>query len=340
MSAPDLSGENPLLRYGDVVQFGVQDPATQEIAWGEPAVVFGGNQVGQMEAFPVITSTEGDAQLITPEPMTPTAEVRRFGRMSLWQVREALLATVDPWDRQAAVTDYTSYKHYKDLSVTIESTLHDETTPYLTEERAEIAAVLENLDEVNRRLAEAGRPDLAMGERAEMQPVNTPEDLATKNNFAPNLLHLGIHREGEPQYTTDPLQANLPWENLRMPTDEEFQRLSSIAGLPQETYDEAIFGETDLGPGMAGFPANELMYLKMATHLDKKSFGRMITLFPDFTRRILADCMGRHPQDRPDDVLIAAYQVMAQLVDTGDSEVMRKKNGADVEAVDDWYLAR
>lgn len=340
MSAPGVSGENPSLRYGDVVQFGTPTPCAEEIDWGQPVVLFGENREGQLQAFPVAASPEGDARLTTPEPVTVTSDVRRFGRMSLWQVREALLPGVDPRDHLYTVGSYTSYRHYyENPPPPVEATLHEETTPFLPEERAEIAAVLEDLDEVNHRLNEAGRPDLLMTERAEMQPVNTPEDLATKNNFTPHLMNLGIHREGEMRYTEDHLQSGLPWENLRMPTDDEFNRLTSIAGLSRDEYGDAIYSEPSLGPGMAGFSGEQLLYLTMATHLDKKYFARMITLFPDFTKSILTECAGRHPQDRPDDVLIAAYQVMSQLVDKTDPYVMRKEHGSDVETVNDAYLA-
>ncbi|HSX34407.1 MAG TPA: hypothetical protein VLF62_02070 [Candidatus Saccharimonadales bacterium] len=345
MSTPEGAAE---LRYGDVIQLTNQNPSTPGITEGTLAVAYGpGETQSGLQAFLVTAGEDGTARIDpeTPLNLPPAAHIRRFGRMTLWQMQGILGAGTELWEHHAVVARYANYKSNKQPPFTSEAIIHDETAPYLPEMRAEIDAVLEDIPEMNRRLADAGRPDLAMSERAEMQEVNTPEELRTKNNFTPNLMQTGLLNKDTP-VTPDPYQQYLEWFHHDPPNDEMFDRLLSIAGLSAEAYRDALFvtndegHPTDTGPGMAGFSANDILGLVMTSHLNKKYFARMMVLFPTYTKRVLQDCVGRHPHDRPEDVLISAYQVMSKLVDLLDTDVMRDTEHDGVMRVDSWYLAR
>lgn len=312
------------------------------MSWDDPHILFraAADQAGQIEVFPISTSPEGDILLSSPNAVTPTQHVRRLGRLTLHQVRQALFPNVaDPWEAHGEVRKYTDkYDHYRAEPISVEATLHDETQPYITtEERAEIETLLEDTDEMNRRFTGAGRPDLVMRQRAQMEPVNSLEDLYEKNNFIPNLAGVGFQREGEERELVDMLGVQR-YRNLRPPTDDEYARLTGITGLPLNVYSEDVLSRE--GRGLVGFSAKQLERIVMYSHVNRKYFGRMMILFPDLTKRILNDSVGKHPHDLREDALMTAYQVMSRLVDMGDSEVLYDAHGTGVLEPDRQYLTR
>lgn len=336
MTPPETPGASAVLRYGDVVQFGVRQPDTDEIAWGLLGVVFSGND-GTIQTFPVHQTPTGEAHLTDPQPVAPTSDIRRFGRLTLLQVRTAAAAIItDPDERMAIARTYARDSFYTSQTTPVESTLHDETTPYLPEMRAEIDATLQDMEEMNRRLVAAGRPDLVMTQRVDILPVNTPEDLINLTNFMFRLEHFGFAPENAEETFFLDFDVMKRWDNIQPPTDEQYGRLASVAGLETDIYMESGFGNG--ADGLGGFTAEQIEKLTMTTHIDRECFARMMTIFPAFTKRILQDCVGNHPQDRPDDVFIAAYQVMARLIDGHDAYVAHVNPDDSITGVDPSYL--
>jgi|GEM_PF-3138301 len=346
MNPPENSA---LLRYGDVIQLTDQVPSVPGITEGKLGVVFSAEVGDPLMIFPVTTAEDnpkhpdeaGSVRLGEPEATTVLNNVRIFGRMTLYQVRTALVGHVTDERVQRELTDFYANKEtYRQEPWDVHPRTFNESTPYVPELRAEVDAVLEDIGEINRRLTEAGRPDLLMTEQAKMQPVNTPEDLVTKNNFIPKLMRMGPMASGD-RLTTDPI-GDVFWHHYRPPNDDEYARLVSIAGQDPMYYESAMFKlnaegfPIAIGEGAAGFSSYQIEDWQNGSHLSRRFFARMMVLFPTYTKRILEDCVGRHPHDRPDNVLINAYQVMSKLVDVDDPNVIRARTGE----VDDWYLAR
>lgn len=180
--------------------------------------------------------------------------------------------------------------------------------------------IVEDLDTCNAALTEAGRPDLAIVERAEMMPVSTPEEVTEKcNNFLPKFhFHTG---------SIEPKEGDFGRPTPIPATKEEILALKDVPKI--ESHDEI----KDLEQS-AAFPAFSLF-----NHAPKPAFTRMLVLFPAFTVDLASRMSQPEAQNRMirfEPELFVAYQLMARLVDISDRDVIRKRQAEP----DDWYLYR
>jgi hypothetical protein len=182
----------------------------------------------------------------------------------------------------------------------------------------EALPVVTDLEGVNKRLAETGRPDLAVVERADMLAISTPQEIPQRgNNFLPNFhFWTGKAEVGDP----DPW-GNRPKENIPA-TLEEVLALRQLPRLNSfEEKKEA---------------ANQFPALKHSCHGTRPAFTRMLILFPEFTTSLVTEMSApanRSKYDKFEERLFVAYQLMSRLVDKADYGVVNEQG-----EVDSWYL--
>ena len=175
---------------------------------------------------------------------------------------------------------------------------------------AEAMPLVEDLDECNRRLTEAGRPDLVITKPTSLMEVDNPlEVLERCNNFTPNFqVSTGLK-----EWFEDHTKYSLP---------------------PQRHSDPIPVTKEELDSVMTGSPTFEDL---SGSHVQKPAYERMFILFPDFTRKLTLEFSEQGYGklfERYRAELFAAYHVMSRLVDEGDEYVMRDGE------VDTWYLCR
>lgn len=166
-------------------------------------------------------------------------------------------------------------------------------------------SILEDLQLVNGILLQRGGHDLVISDRAEMMPLENPEDgprVRKLGNFAPKCtIYTGIEESDDDELAGRRLIPITPGQ---------------LRGIADGSY------ELD----------EDLAYRK---HVPKPAFRRMLVLFPEFSEEFIISISD--PEDRrlydlflPE--IFVAYQLMSRLVDKNDEHVLR--NGE----VETWYL--
>lgn len=167
---------------------------------------------------------------------------------------------------------------------------------------------IEDLEYVNQRMVEAGRPDLVMERVVPVMPLDNPQDSTTRvtNNFAPKMRFITGRGEADP---------------------EDFFERRSLIGIKESE----LMGLID---GSFAFEENFAR-----NHSQKPAFIRMLILEPGFTKDLVI-AYSDDPEDgrryylfEPE--LFVAYQFMSRLVDVSDRNAI-KEDGAP----DEWYLCR
>lgn len=185
-----------------------------------------------------------------------------------------------------------------------------------------------DLGRVNEVLSASARPDLAMTERAVMDEVATIDDLKHTNNFATNLGGFGFAAN-----ETDASGFTI-YAGLRGPDPEEAKMLFDLGA--RGNYEQYMEYSAE-----QGLDRDTVSMLLINSHLARGAFMRMWVLFPELTQTIMARSLNtiRKNHDEYKQEAFVAYNLMAQLVDTGDAYVMREgENG--IIAVDSWHLCR
>lgn len=165
---------------------------------------------------------------------------------------------------------------------------------------------IEDLDYVNQRIQEAGRPDLAVTRLVPIMPLLRPDDSTTRatNNFAPQMRFITGLAEADP---------NDPWE--RRP----------LIGITEPE----LFGLID-----GSFAFDERFD---RNHSQKPAFIRMLILEPDFTKKLVCSYSDDPEDDRryylfaPE--LFVAYQFMSRLVDVSDEGAIKEDGSPD-----EWHF--
>ena len=157
----------------------------------------------------------------------------------------------------------------------------------------------------NKELVRASRPDLIMTGRAEMMPIETPEEVVSRkgNNFASGFIfYTGVEEKSVPEH-----RGLTTIESITI-TREQMMRLS-----------EGVF------------QADEII---SSSHAFRSTFQRMLVLFPDFTIDLVKAISSNHGNHdaRYESELFVAYQLMSRLVDVDDEYVLRDGK------VNEWYL--
>jgi len=178
--------------------------------------------------------------------------------------------------------------------------------------------VVADMERTNKLLIAAGRPDLAMTERAEMMSLEKPEDIRSRcNNFTPNFPFITANilikkNDRHPvfnEYKTIPV------------TRDQMMQLRSGEVTPEDLEDESI--------------KNSSAGISMS-HATKPGFQRMLVLFPEFTIDLVLAMSEPTIRNKIDawfqPELFVAYQLMSRLVDVNDHAVVEKGK------VNDWYL--
>ncbi len=178
--------------------------------------------------------------------------------------------------------------------------------------------LVDNLEKCNAALAEAGRPDLVITDRADMMAANTPEEVTERTgNFVPNFT----------MYTQriEPEEDSLEGATLIPITIEELQALSNLPIL--RSFDEIQALEE----------SGDFVVPYQSTHYFKPAFIRMLVLFPDFTTDLItriSNPENRNRKLRFEVELFVAYQLMSRLVDKNDIWVVKE---GETEP-DNWHL--
>lgn len=181
--------------------------------------------------------------------------------------------------------------------------------------------IVEDIEQCNAALEAAGRPDLAIGDRAEMMDIDTPEDMAeTSNNFN---LHFSLY--------TDIIISD-SWKErdvFVIPTKDEVMTLADMP-LAQSSEEQEAIDES----------GHFLVLANASTPYTRKpAFIRMLVLFPEFTVDLIHKLSLARSKDRDlalEPELFVAYQLMSRLVDKKDRWVVKEGQ----TEPDDWYLCR
>lgn len=183
--------------------------------------------------------------------------------------------------------------------------------------------LIDDLPLCNQALAETGRPDLQIANRATMLPILTMEEVIASqpgNNFYPNLrVYTGSVDTGEKDLGGDPIFDPVP------ATEEELDELAQIPIF--KNYEE--FSELRA--------SNKFRTLRKPDKLTKPAFLRMFMLRPDFTKELIkraSDPEHYYNYQHAMPEAFIAYQLMSRLVDKDDLFVT--KDGK----VDNWHLSR
>lgn len=162
----------------------------------------------------------------------------------------------------------------------------------------------------NNALAELGRTDLAMTQKATMRPVLTVDGVEETNNFGSYFhMYTGI----ETTASEDPLD----------------QLLGGGKEVPISITNEQLAAALRRGSSLE-------VNLTGPSHSEKPALHRMFTLLPDFTAGLvitLSNPKNRYQTDQFWPELFVAHQIMAELVDVHDPYVLSKDG-----TVNDWYL--
>ncbi len=153
---------------------------------------------------------------------------------------------------------------------------------------------------VNAQLSQQRRQDLAIQERAEMDPHSNFEDFDGPNNYTTNnfrfRMQISVFTERKPNRNDQKIH-----DPKRGIAEDE------LLGLIDRSFD---LGKADL---LANFAVRPV-------------FIRLLACFPEFTTKLVTAISG--PEKGPDvfepyaPELFVAYQLMAQLVDESDPEVL------------------
>ena len=177
---------------------------------------------------------------------------------------------------------------------------------------------------VNEALADAGRPDLAITQPADMMPVEHPQDIVECNNFIPGFKFSTV------KYDTQERDCQHAPVAEKVPATTE--EILALRTLPRITS----FDELQALRHGEQHPA----FFSLTSHGKRAAFTRMINLFPGFTANFAAEFSAakaleyRHAHYEAE--LFVAYQLMSRLVDITDYDVTKEDTGE----VDDWYLCR
>lgn len=153
---------------------------------------------------------------------------------------------------------------------------------------------------VNTKLSQQGRQDLAIQERAEMDPHSNFEDFDGPNNYSTNNFRF---RMQIPVFTEKKQNRN----DQRLTDPKRGITKDELLGLIDGTFD---LGKADMLSNFAVKPV----------------FIRLLACFPEFTTKLVTAISG--PEKGPEvfepyaPELFVAYQLMAQLVDESDPEVL------------------
>lgn len=177
--------------------------------------------------------------------------------------------------------------------------------------------IVSDIESVNARLTEAGRPDLAITDQARMMEIVEPADIPKRcNNFTPNFHFYTDRRE-----TGDLDWRNEPATELIPATREEILALKDVPKFA--SYDEFA----DMADSRK-FPALS----RNGNHGNEPAFTRMIILFPEFASSLAVDMStleDRRRYAKFEDRLYVAYQLMSRLVDKLDPHVLNKDGGVE-----------
>lgn len=188
---------------------------------------------------------------------------------------------------------------------------------------AEALPVVEDLDEVNDRLTESGRPDLTIEDPATMARLTEPREvLLSCNNFLPNFhFYTGWREIDELDYRDQPIKERVP------ATTEE---VLALRAMPKVKTGQEL-RELEASHRFPALGDN-------GCHAREAAFIRMLILFPDFTASLVTDMSApedRHNYAKFNDRLYVAYQLMSRLVDRSDLGVVDEDG-----TVNAWHLTR
>ena len=189
-------------------------------------------------------------------------------------------------------------------------------------------ALLEDMEEVNARLAASVRPDLVITTPAEQMPLDWPVRHRSINNFIPRLRGFGPDkyevRRGWSRGPDDPV-----FVGRHQPTQQDLETYFLLGA--RGTFDESMDFAAAHGIGQ-----EVAMVACFQSAAYKPAFMRMWVLFPELTETIIRRCVADdRPYEAIDDEVFVAYSLMSKLVDAGDPSVT-KEDGQ----IDGWSLCR
>jgi hypothetical protein len=190
--------------------------------------------------------------------------------------------------------------------------------------------IAEDHEELNRIIAGSPRPDLLLNDKVEMFKIAGPHDIGRLNNFTPRISTFGIRLyEDKEDYFTKEVKSE--WIGYRSLDEEEKERAFLMGARGGYKQSVAFAADNEIDQEWA-------KDFIVQTHIHKESFMRMWIAFPDFTQRVIDNCLWTPGADRSgrmrQEEIYAAYEVMSRLVDRNDMYVIRDGE------VDDWVLCR
>jgi len=166
--------------------------------------------------------------------------------------------------------------------------------------------------------------------------MNFPNTTLHINNFIPNIRSFGPRAYmTEKNFVTE---EEKPVPNGRKQPSQDDLQLYFFMGA-RGTYDDyKVFAQAN------GIHVDTVREIVVQTHLTKPAFMRMWILFPEFTERIMRNCLDdRAAPKNYDEEIFAAYTIMSKLVSANDPYVARDNDGIrkrEEGYLDDWYLCR
>ncbi len=191
----------------------------------------------------------------------------------------------------------------------------------------EALAIVSDVTEVNRRIEQSDRPELAVVQAVPQHGIVWPCDLRAINNFTPNMASFGVrvYETKQERWDKEPRQIWIRTEHLDDVQLGEYRLMGGRGG-----YDAfRKFAEEQ------GVEQETVHYMQSQTHTPKEAFMRMWLTVPGLTERLMRDRLDtdRSVTRRNDEEMYVAYSVMSKLVDAHDAYVAK-----DDGKLDHWRL--